>query len=484
MILTKKGIVFIIMIVFGILYSLISLVNHYYFRTYALDLGTYTNALYDYAHFQWNDSSVFKAVKENLLSDHFDGYLMLFSPLSLIFKSYTLLVVQILCLLFGGYGVYKYFSLQTRSTIPFFATLYFFIFFGVLSAVSFDYHSNVVAVSLVPWFFYLLKRDRIFASILLLLLILISKENTSLWMAFICLGLMIEYLKNPVKRACLLLSVLGCILYFIVITSIVMPALSNNHMYSHFHYSYLGNNSWEAILGLFKHPIDSVRVLFVNHTSSPNGDYIKAEFHILVLISGLPFLVRKPQYLLMLIPLYFQKLFNDDYVFWSFDGQYSVEFAPVLAIGIFSVIKDIKNPLFSRVCAIMVLITTFICTVRTMDSTIYFTDKSRIRIYQASHYTRNYDVHSVYRQIARIPENAIVSAQSPFLPHMAYRDNIYEFPMIRDAEYIVYSPKEEPYPIDKNTFGTLTFNLENSKDWKVLFKDQNLTVLRKARESY
>ena len=71
---------FLVVVVFGILYCMISLVNHYNFRTYALDLGAYTNALYDYVHFRWNDSTVFKEVGENLLSDHFDLYLIIWSP--------------------------------------------------------------------------------------------------------------------------------------------------------------------------------------------------------------------------------------------------------------------------------------------------------------------------------------------------------------------------------------------------------------------
>ena len=70
----------ILVILFASLYSFISLVNHYNFRTYALDLGLYTNALYDYLHLQWNDSSVFKEINENLLADHFDLYLIIFSP--------------------------------------------------------------------------------------------------------------------------------------------------------------------------------------------------------------------------------------------------------------------------------------------------------------------------------------------------------------------------------------------------------------------
>ena len=66
----------------------------------------YTNALYDYSHLNWNDSTVFKSGAENLLADHFDLYLILFAPLSLIFKTYTLLIVQIVFILIGGMGIY------------------------------------------------------------------------------------------------------------------------------------------------------------------------------------------------------------------------------------------------------------------------------------------------------------------------------------------------------------------------------------------
>ena len=87
---------FVISSVFFVLYALISLLNHYFFRTYALDLGLYTNALYDYAHFRFNYSEVFKDHLENLLSDHFDLFLMLVSPFYYLFGTYTLLIVQII----------------------------------------------------------------------------------------------------------------------------------------------------------------------------------------------------------------------------------------------------------------------------------------------------------------------------------------------------------------------------------------------------
>ena len=60
-------------------FGLITFVNHVHFRTYALDLGAYTNAAYKYAHFVLADNDVFMAEHSPMLSGHFDLYLVLFS---------------------------------------------------------------------------------------------------------------------------------------------------------------------------------------------------------------------------------------------------------------------------------------------------------------------------------------------------------------------------------------------------------------------
>jgi uncharacterized membrane protein len=477
----KSRYLFIAIVVFGIIYSLISLVNHYLFRTYALDLGVYTNALYDYIHFQWNDSAVFKVVKENLLADHFDLYLILFSPFSLLLGSYTLLILQIAFVLIGGTGVYRYFRLTNKGeSLPLYAAIYFWLFFGVFSAISFDYHSNVIAACLVPWFFYYLKKRKVFRTSMMILLILISKENVSLWLAFICLGLIVENRKDPFWRNYLVFAFLICLWYFFLITFVVIPHLSVTGTYDHFNYSFLGNNFTDSLVYLLKHPLESLQVLFTNHTHHPFGDFVKTEFNILVLLSGLPLLLLKPQYLVMLIPVYFQKLFNDNYLLWGSDAQYNIELAPILAIGIFSVIRKFRNRTLSKLTTFTVLVLAFGCTIRIMDSPILYTNKSKIRIYQASHYSRDYPVSKVYWQLDRIPRNAVVSAQSPFVPHLAYRDNIYEFPILKDAEFVVFSRKEGTYPLDQKKFDSLTFSMENSKKWSVIFRDKDLTVLRKV----
>lgn len=481
--------------IFGVIYALISLANHYYFRTYAFDLGLYTNALYKYAHFQLADSLMIKESYEYMLGGHFDLYLLIFSPLVYIFGTYTLLIIQIAAILAGGFGVYRYFRLSANPTketqnivetqniaslLPFCAMIFYFSFYGIFSALSFDYHSNVVAASLVPWLFYFIKKRKYRVSLLFLGLILISQENISLWVVFICLGLLIEYRKD--RKALIYLSILTgiSIIYFISVINIIIPAFSHNKEYSGFTYSILGETPGEAIKGLFMHPIDNIKALFTNHTHHPGADYIKLEMWVLVFISGLYLLFLRPSFLVMLIPVFFQKLFHNNDLVWGIDGQYSIEFAPILAIGAFSVISDIKNQKTARVIALVALAGVMLSAFRVMDNTLMHTNKSRIRFYAANHYKRNYDVKSVHHQLRLIPGDAAVSALTPFVPHLSLRNKIYQFPIISDAEYIVYSEKEGKYPLDDEKFAQKIYRILASGEWEIFYEDDGFVMLKKT----
>lgn len=469
-----------VILIFGVIYGLISFVNHFQFRTYALDLGAYTNALYDYAHFQWNDSTVFKSIPENLLADHFDLYLILFSPLSFLFGTYTLLIVQLVSILLGGMGVYAYFNSQMLNrNIAICATIFFYSFFGVFAAVSFDYHSNVVAATMVPWFFYFVKKDSLFKASILLLFIWIGKENMSLWTFFICLGLAFETWKTIRLRNFLLVTSILSAIYFISISTFVMPQISNNGTYPHFHYSVLGNSYSEAIVFLIQHPFDSLYALFTNHTNDPFGDFVKLELIILLCLSGLPFLIKKPQYIVMLLPILFQKLFHDNISMWGIEGQYSIEFVPIMAIGVFTVIAEIKKLIFQKILAVTLVIFTVGSTIRSMDNTVLLSDKTKIRFYQTKHYKKNYDIRKAHHAISSIPKNAIISAQSPFLPHIALRDHAYQFPYIKNANYIIFSEKENSYPLTSEEFMIIKDSLMQSTTWEKVYNQEIVVLKRK-----
>lgn len=166
---------------------------------------------------------------------------------------------------------------------------------------------------------------------------------------------------------------------------------------------------------------------------------------------------------------------------WGIGAQYSIEFAPILAIGIFSVLQEIKNKILFRIITIMIMAGVLCSTFRVMDHTVFFTNKSKIRIYKESHYKRDYNVKLVHEQLNKIPVDAKISSQSPFLPHLALRDKIYQFPIIKDAEYIIYSNKEETYPLEKDAFYLKVQELMNTKNWEETFKSEDIVILKRIK---
>ena len=465
----------------GGVYLLVCLVNHHLFRTYALDLGLYTHALWQYVHHGWAYSSMVKLPPEAMLGSHFDLYLPLFSPLIFLLGTSTLLVVQAMALVLGGVGVYRYFRLAQpeRPAIALGAMAHFYLFFAVFSALGFDYHSTVVAACAVPWLFVAVIAYNKVAAWLLLSFMCVGQENVPLFAASISAGLWLMHRHNLAWRGQFAGMTIAALMWFVVVTQAIIPQLATEGAYSGFKYSVLGASFSEALLAPFTHPLSLIKALFFNHTGHPHGDGLKIELHILVLMSGGVLLFRKPAFLLILIPIYAQKLWHDNPAVWGIDHHYSIEFAPVLAIGAWSVIADIARVRWRNVLAATTVVLTALSTVHIMDSTVQYTDKPRIRIYQGAHYRRPYNVQSIHEAMAQIPRGVAVSAQGPLVPHLVLRDTVYLFPIVENARYIVLSPVESPYPFNPDQFAFEVANLRANLNWKVMIDRPEVVIFER-----
>ncbi|MEZ4805610.1 MAG: DUF2079 domain-containing protein [Bacteroidia bacterium] len=470
-----------ISLLFALVFSALVFFNHYCFRTFALDLGVYTNALYDYSCFQWNDASTFKEIPRNLLSDHLDLSLFLIAPFSLFLGQYTLLIFQILFVLIGGMGVYHLIELYTnKKRLAIYAIINFYLFFGIYSALSFDYHSNVLAAMMIPWLIFSLKKNQYIKFSGLFLLILISKESMSLWLFTICLGLLLEFWRLKRARILLLVFMAIALIYFVIALKVVMPYFSPDGQYSNFKYSILGEDYLDAFLNSLKHPFETIKLLFINHSDNAKYDWVKMEFYVFVLLSGAYFLIRKPAYFLMLLMPLLAKMTYDDPAIWSIDCHYSIEFAPIIGITAFLVIHEIKNSRTQKFFIVILLLGSLTASIRLMDNTVYWHDYSRMRIYQKQHYTKSYDISKINSYFKLIPDTSIVSVQSPLLPHLAYRDKCYQLPIVKDAEYIVASKSEQiTYPIKMNEMIQLLNDSIQSTRWDVVVNDSEISILKR-----
>lgn len=464
---------------FAVIYSLISLVNHYLFRTYALDLGLYSNALYDYSHFQWNDSTTFKPEPQNLMGDHFDFYLLLISPFVWIFGSYTLLVFQIASVLFGGLGVYRYF--KTDRVLALLAMLFFYSFFGVFTALSYDFHDSVVIAMLVPWLFVFTRERKMKWAAFFVVLLWLGKENSGLWIAFICFGLSWLNWKERSWRFFFVIAGFASLLYFMFLMKVVMPALSPDGVYPHFDYTCLGKTIPEVISHLIMHPVDSFHLMISNFKGDPMAENTKSDLMKYLLFSGMALLVFRPAYLLMLVPVFFQKLFHDSPAIWGAGFHYCIEFTPIFAIGIFEVIDRIKKESFKRMAGAVIVMMAMVMTNKRLTDSYFYSPNTNLNFLSKDHYKKEYNVKPVYAAFKRIPEDAIVSAQSNLVPHLANRDFCYMYPILKDAEYVILSKRDTSYPLSDSMFQVEIQNFRQSGEWIKLVDNKEVLLVKKRK---
>ena len=485
-----------VFIVAGVLYALISLVNHHLFKTYALDLGLYTHAIYDYAHFRVADCSLFMDSQASLLSDHFDLYLIILSPLVYVFGSYTLLIVQIAAVLLGGWGIHKLIGLYTDDEwLPLLATACFFFSFGIIHALAFDYHSNVLTAMMLPWLLYFLKKGKHALSSLMVVLFVIGKENMSLWLFFIAVGLMWDYRKDKKSMWHLVGYAIFAIAYFFIINMIVMPKLGGSGG-GFGRYSYLGDNYSEIAKTLITHPKLTLKLLFtstidvkelqgftgelnylaVSTIANPENAGIKEEFYWCILATGLVFTILKPNYLFMLLPLIGQKMIACQPNFWGISFHYSVEFMPVIVISAFLVLIKLKNKTLRLSLSLALLVSVVLTTFYTVGVPKSKIMVDQLCVYQGRHYEQSkFDADYARQLMNMIPDDAYVCAASMFVPHLALRERIEDFGSTKNtqAEYVFIT--EHFFLLERE--GELLFC--NRDDFETLATDGNLYLLHR-----
>ncbi len=472
----KKVFLATILIIAAIAYALISLVNHYLFKTYALDLGLYTHFMYEYAHFRRADLFMLDMAPQSAMSAHFDLYLVILSPLVYVFGTYTLLIVQIAAVLLGSWGVYKLIGLYTDDDwMPLLAVGAFSFSFGVIHPFSFDYHSNVVSAMMLPWFLYNLKKGCFGRASLFAILLVIGKENMALWLFFIASGLMWDYRKEKKTLWYLLGCALFAVVYFVMVNMLIMPRLGAEGI---IRYDYLGGNYVDIAKNLIMNPGKTLRILFTNTTPWPQFDGIKMEFYLCALFSGMLLTILKPNYLWMLIPLVAQKMLAIDPMLWGVSLQYSVEFMPVIIIASFLVLNRLKNRRLSRVLGSVLLASVVLTTFYTIGTPKSAIVVDQLCIYQGRHYEqRKFDADYARELIGQIPDDAYVCASSMFVPHLALRDHVEDFASCKNtgAEYVLITAKDFEYKV----WGKLWFG--NQEDFDTIATDGTLYLLRRKQ---
>lgn len=471
---------------FALIYCSISLVNHYNFRTNAYDLGIYNNILYSYSHLKLNHTSIQQPLVANAFADHFEPVFFVFAPLYWVFGTYTLLIIQITLVLMGGLGAMKYIRLFSGSNSLSIAVLIqFYSMWGVYSALAFDFHNNVTGAMLVPWLMVFVHQKNRKAAVLAWAFILLSKENMALYGIFVCLGLALHYFSDKQIRNRLFLMSGISALYFMLVIKVIIPFFQEpgaGYLYDSLYRS-VGSTPQQIIANMIEKPGYIFSLLFESYKEESYFHGIKSELHFSVLISGGIFLLYRPQFLIMLIPVYFQKLFNTDPPRWGINYHYSIEFVPVLAIVSGVVISGMKNvKIRTYLPFAMAAITAWYTHSKIEDRVSFWYESVPVKFYSPWHYKADVDVNKLKQAIKELPisENDAVSAQSALVPRLANRDRIYLYPNAAKADYIVLAPLTNTFPL-RDQFRPALDTLRQSKYWELVRENEVLLLFKRKQ---
>lgn len=474
-----------ILTAFGLIFASISVVNHYLFRTGALDYGLYLNILYDYLHLKFSYFTLHGKLNGlNALADHFSPILFLFAPFTLIFKTYTFIIIQILATLFGGYGVYKLANekLQNRG-ISIIIMVQFFGIWALYSAFTFNWYANFFAVMFVPWMVYYYDKKNIKLFSLYFLIIILCKENMALWLFFILIGLIIRDLffeKRPVLNW-IYFYTLFAIVYFVLITFYLMPALADDKPIQLEKYNLLGKNSLDAIYNIFHNPKYIFSLLFESPYDGEIYRGIKSEFYYVLLFSGGFLFFYRPYFIIMLIPLFLQKMYHSSAVVWGISYHYSIEFAPLLSLVLidFTVMYISKKYKFLFVFCIAII--THLITISTLEKrkSMWY-NRFESCYYYIGHYETNLNIKEINTVLSVIPKNATISASSKLAPHLSLRDSTFHFPGINNAEYIAcLYDKHDGWPLSHEEYLKKISQLKQSNDYFILKETKDLIIFKR-----
>ncbi len=466
-----------ITVIYGTVFCLISLVNHYNFRTYGLDLGIYTHGIYSYSHLNWHTFTLgLEGQPFNHLGNHFSPIVMLLSPFYYLFGTYTLLILQIAAILFGGWGVYRYAQERLTGIQPELILMLFFSMWGIYSALAYDWHANVMAAMLVPWFILFFEREDWKKAILMFILVLICKENMAVWMAAIVGGLALKNLfTKPMDTNWRATGSLlfGAVVYFVVVQTLIMPALNPLGISDHLgNYSHLGDGPAGVVKTILTKPRHVFYLMFESLQADELTFKLKTQLHFMVLVSGGIALIYRPYFLIMLAPIYAQKLLSSSPSHWGVYSQYSIEFAPIIALAMTEWMKGFRFPNLK-----VPLLVGFIGLTTVFN---WHPTRPNTEFFKAKHYESGLNSEAIYSALELIPDGVAVSASNVIVPHIADRDKIYLYPVVNDAEYLaILTHGRDLYPVDSLYFPVKMQELRSDKLHDIVYDENDLLIIKR-----
>jgi uncharacterized membrane protein len=381
-----------IILLFSICYSLLSIVRHNNFQSGAFDLGLYDQAVWQYSRFIYP----FNTIKMRMiLGDHLTLTLPLLAPLYWIWNDVKILLIfQAVWVSLSAYPIYKYILLRGLSKLEalILAGLYL-TFYGVQFLIFFDFHPVAIGVGLLAWILYLFEVQKWKLFTLATFLLLLTQENMGL--ALFALSI-IWFSQGKRKSLVILLGLLGLIYTFVAFKLI----------------GYFSNVGLEYAPDFPDSLLQFTTRLIDSDEKRKVWLYSFSWFSFLPLLSpgaSLAVISDLSQY--FITGQQFSRM-------WSPFMHHRAILSIYLLIGSVQILVWIKNKKIKILPIVLVMLVLAI-------SQQYYFHFSLNKLSKKSFWQEEQWMLDNYAVLSQVPPNASIAAQQSLVPHLSHREKIY-----------------------------------------------------------
>ncbi|MEN9327840.1 MAG: hypothetical protein RI947_648 [Candidatus Parcubacteria bacterium] len=286
-------------VAFIAVFSYISILRMQTFNSHYFDLGIMNQVSYNTSQGRFLEMTN-QELKRNTsrLAIHFDPILALFSPFYYIHSGpEVLLIGQALCIALGAIPLYLIAAKLTKKKyVAFIFAISYLLYFPIQRATLFDFHAVTMAVPFIFAMMYLALIKRYKASLIFMVLALLTKENVGL--VTFMVGLYFFVFQKERKYGLIAMAISAVV--FVATVFMIIPYYRQAAHFALRYFGDYGDTPGKIILGIFQHPIITVQKIL-----SPDSlTYLQRMLlgnGILILAAPLEFLLGLPDLLIILL---------------------------------------------------------------------------------------------------------------------------------------------------------------------------------------
>jgi len=445
--------VFVLIAAYTLIFSSYTIFMHYAFKTYAWDLGIFTQSLWTTV----NKHRLFYYTIElpanpsgSFLGTHFSPILFLIVPIYALFQTpLTLLILQSFILALGALPVYWITREKLNDKLSGLGLAVAYLLYPVLHSVNcFDFHTEAFIPVLFLLAFYYIDRREWFKGLIFIVLLLSTIEFSPILVIFLAIYLIIKEIigkdsigidKKHFKKilgpiVLIVLAVAWFYLAFHVMNStnpLKGTGLPGN-------WTFWGSNLSEVLINVLTHPLEAVTFMVTP---------IEKVFYFFALLAPLLMLPMFSLEFFCSLPWLIASSLSEYRFYYHFYFQYSAFIIGQLFVAtILSVRKLVffhdskkKEPRLQRKIIVLIIVANIFLSIALSPLVLPRLSTRKVEI--TPHADLLHDV------LMLVPNNASISTQNDIFPHVAQREHAYilTWPMPMEVDLILIDLKSSHF---------------------------------------